>query len=273
MGDNALSIVEESNAEKELFERIEGYFQSSRALEAELRDTRFSLYVLAASLRQKYLDPNTHKYDPQFRNWFFKRRPLTDRSRFGKLSNFVKFARVGMLVNYIATHSENAEEDLAKLPLNLATLYQINVVREVLFNRVKDQRTFWALFEATPTRKSITDPRPKLNRPALIHPEVRADEIQRWRKAWENPTSENEADEKDFTIPIATIYAHKSMFDIDKRTGDHSGRVKLADLKDYLKKLDAMTSKNEERFQVTDKLSELEGRYAKLSGEKKALKK
>jgi hypothetical protein len=268
LGDNVLSVVEGTDAEARLFETIEGYFQASRALEIELRDTRFALYVLAASLRRKYLDPKTHKYDADFRSWFFKRRPLTDREHFGRLSNFVKFAKVGELVHYIASNSENAEADLAKLPLNLAALYQIHIVRERLLFRAKENRIFWQLFESTPTRKSLTDNRPKLNRPALIHPEVRAEEIQRWRHSWENPSEAEDVETREFTIPIATIYAHKSMFEFDKRSGDHKGAVKLSDLKEYLRQLDSLTAKNKKRFRIDDKLTELEDRFAKLSNEK-----
>lgn len=263
LGHNALSVTDGTDAEKTLYNQIETYFSRESALEAGLKDIRFRLFVLAASLRKRYLDPSTNEYDKAFRNWFFDRRNL--QLRFGNLDNFSKYASAGELVNFIATESKTPNDDLAKLPSSITVLYQISLVRKDLFQRLKGAWIFWQLFVATPRRKSLTDTDTKPDRESLIHPHATEDDISNWWSAWQNPApATSNTSRKLISIPVATIFVHKTLYDFDQRTGDHKGVVDLDDLTRLLKEVSAsFNGRNSSKFRIETALDDIKERYEK----------
>ena len=130
LGHNQISIEEGTSAEVELYERIKFHFSTAK-------DNRFHLYVLAASIRNRYRDKKNDKYPNAFYEWF-RRRKLKD--IFKSTENFVYYAGAGDVVNSVAT---NHETDLAQLPSSVSALYRI--WDEV--GRFKDVKSFLTLRE------------------------------------------------------------------------------------------------------------------------------
>ncbi len=276
LGHNEISIEEGTEAEAKLYSQIETYANSEATLLKSLKETRYNLYVIAASLRKKYLNAKTGKYSEEFYDWY-RRRNLN--GFFGTHPNFTKYAAAGDLVNFVATKSKTPETDLEKLPSTLATLYELSLVKTELLNS-KHERIFWQLFVSTPKRKFQTDKSIKLDKIPLIRNETVIREngeneiristtekdIKDWRTAWNNPaksSSSRRADEE-ITVPVATIYAHKTLYDFNSRTGDHEGEVGLDDLTNLLQKLQsAFTAQNANVFRIKTEMVEIEERYKK----------
>jgi hypothetical protein len=264
LGHNALSIDQGTTTEEQLFRRIEASFRKESELEQSLKDTRFSLYIIAASLRRKYLNPETNKYRKEFHEWFFDRRKLS--LIFKGLPNFTKCALVGELIHFIATTSESPSEDIAKLPAYLSALYQIYLVKEELFQRSKNQKIFWQLFFRTPKRKSAADSNVTYDDVPLIHPKVTEQEIRVWLDAWTSRPNRvaHKARRSTISVPVATIYVHKTIYDFDKKTGDHNGDVKLDELKALMKSVEAtFTARTKSKFDIASNLKKIEARYRK----------
>jgi hypothetical protein len=199
LGHNQISIANGTDAEAELFLEIESLFSKEETLLQNVKDTRFRLYVLAASLRKRYWTAKTNKYDKDFHDWYgTKGRNL---NRFFKtFPNFTKYAAAGDLVNFIATRSETPKDDLAKLPSSLIALYHLSRVKSGLIDQ-NLERIFWTLFVSTPKRKSMTDKNIKFEETPLIHgeyvvrrngtnevePATVAQDIIDWWDLWNNP--------------------------------------------------------------------------------------
>ena len=275
LGHNEISIEEGTAAEAELFQQIETYATREVALLQDVKETRYRLFVLAASLRKRYLNPKTNKYDQAFHDWYSAKERNLNRY-FKTFSNFTKYAAAGDLVNFVATRSKTPEADLEKLPSSRRTLSELSQVKDNLLAE-KQERIFWALFVSTPRRKSLTDRDIKFDKTPLIHGEqMVGNEIQSatteediidWRDAWNNPSSATKLDQarkKKISVPVAIIYVHKTIYDFHQRTGEHKGEVDLDDLTRLMREVgSSFTTRNSNKFRIETNMDTIMERYKK----------
>lgn len=223
------------------------------------RDNRFHIFLLAAGMRKKYLQPSDvgkDTYSADFRSWYDDNGMA---KLFGKLeSSFSKYAASGTVIEFVAEgsylNSENRPADLAPinprpfldaLPVTVTSLYELSLIKE----RV-DGRTFRALFKSKPTRKSLDEDLRSANtsdKLPLIHPHATAAELASWRKNWGDPPQPKlpRADKR--TLMLAAITVSGELFDFDK-DGEHVGSVKLDEVKDCIARLrDLISELNDER--------------------------
>jgi len=281
LGHNEISIADGTDAEKTLYGEIESLFSKEATLLQNVKDTRFRLYILAASLRKRYRIPRTKKkYDPAFHDWYgAKGRHL---NRFFKtFSNFTKYAAAGDLVNYVATKSRTPADDLAKLPSSLGTLYELHRAKDALIKQ-KNEQIFWTLFVSTPKRKSRTDRNIKFDPTPLIHdeyvvrqddgtnevePATTAKDIADWLDAWKNPTATQKS-KSEMNVIVATIYAHRSIFSFN-RQGDHVGTVDLSDITKLIHDVSSAFGKRDSnQFRIETDIDVIKKRYMKNKQQK-----
>jgi hypothetical protein len=280
IGHNQISIADGTDAEADLFREIESLFSKEESLLQNVKDTRFRLYIIAASLRKRYWNAKTNKYDQAFHEWYgTKGRNL---NRFFKtFPNFTKYAAAGDLVNYVATQSATPDDDLAKLPPSLLTLYHLHLVKNGLIEQ-NHERVFWTLFVSTPKRKSRPDKSIKFDKTPLIHgervvklddgtndiqPATIAQDIIDWWSTWNNPVATQKS-KNEFSIPVATIYAHKSLFSFN-RQGDHDGTVDLADITKLMREVRSyFTTRNSAKFRIETEVADVTDRYTKRKKQK-----
>jgi len=275
LGHNEISIADGTDAEAYLYGEIESLFSKEATLLQNTKETRFRLYILAASLRKRYLNSRTGR--KAFNDWFGpKGRNLY---RFFKtFPNFLKYAANGDLVNFVATKSKTPVEDLAKLPSSLRTLYQLHLAKEDLIEQ-KNEAIFWTLFESTPKRKSLTDKNIKYDQTPLIHdehwddetnevePATVAEDIKDWLDAWNNPTAPKKTN-SEMNVPVATIYAHRSIFSFN-RQGDHDGTVDLSDITKLIRDVSSAFGKtNNSQFRLETDIDVITKRYLKNKKQK-----
>lgn len=242
LGDNEISVEKDTEAEKQIFKQIEDCFKAERELESTLKNARFSFYILAASLRKKYLNKDSNSYHPEFHEWYSKRRNLE--RQLGSLSNFTRYALAGELISFIVSTQEDPTTYLAKLPSGMTALYEIHRVKTELYKRPKDESIFFKLFFRRALRASVTSEVRFEDKP-LIYPEVTTHELKEWLDGWmpEEKGLSKKAQRKTFSVPVATIYAHKSLFDFDKKSGDHVGKIGIKELGAFIKELKSTLAK------------------------------
>jgi len=219
------------------------------------RDNRFRIYLLAAGLRDRYLDKKTKAYSQEFRDWYQQEGM---EKRFGKLeSSFVRYASAGTVIDHVANPTiedlpagvqpEDPTPRLEQLPLSVGTLYELSKVL------ADAPEAFDLCFTYKPRRADIATPRVhwETRGPALINPEVSEAEVKKWRKDWMEPPVPKTPRKDKRTLLCAAITVSGELFDFDRKTGEKIGGVDLPDVEAFLEKLNALFA---EEFAVQFKL-------------------
>lgn len=239
------------------------------------RDNRFHIFLLAAGMRKKYLQPSDggkDTYTADFRIWYADNGMA---KLFGKLeSSFSKYAASGTVIEFVAEgsylNSENRPAALAPidprpfldaLPVTVTSLYELSFIKEQV-----DGKIFRALFKCKPTRKSLDEDLRSANtndKQPLIHPHATAAELAAWRKNWGDPPKPKLPRNDKRTLMLAAITVSGELFDFDK-DGEPVGSVKMDEVKDCLARLrDLVSELNDERanFLVLDNFDYLDLGY------------
>ena len=208
----------------------------------EARENSFEIYLYAAGLRNRYLDPATHSYSAEFNAWYSKQ---ALEQLFGKLSSFSKYASAGEAVNHFGQHYRGGKY-INQLPISRNALYELSML--------VDGTTDTQLEKLFHSGGPDNDP--------LIHPSATADEISAYRK---DGSAKNRAKTKTrksrFTIPLATIYVSKDLYRFNRTTGAHSGSVDLSDVEKAINRLNA--GLDQSIFDIRDNLRRITGAYRK----------
>ena len=220
------------------------------------RKSRFDIFILSTSIRNRYLDKKTNSYKKEFEDWF-KKNKLDE--LYGSMSNFTKYCGCGEVINYVATKTDDPKKYLNQLPLTIGSLYELSMVLK------KDIDLFKILFHFTPTRTSVDEPKVqwKTKRSPLINSTVTEINVRKWRQKFENPPPPKVKRTDKRTLKFITISVNGELWDFDKKTGDKVGCVDLNDVEDFLKQVNGLiTDKNKLQFKITDELEYLtEGYY------------
>jgi len=230
------------------------------------RDNRFRIYLLAAGMRDRYLNPKTKAYTPEFRAWY-EQEELE--KLFGKLeSSFVRYASAGNVVAYIANpdievlpagvEPEDPTSRLEQLPLSVGTLYELSKILS------DDPEVFDLCFTYKPRRANTDTPRVLWDTrgPALIHPEVSEADVKKWRADWLTPPQPKEPRSDKRTLLLGAITVSGELFDFDRKTGDKVGAVDLPEVEEFLAKLNAMFAGDSTvQFRLMDNMDYLNNGY------------
>lgn len=223
-GDNRISLS------VQLAEEIRERFATDR-------DNRFKLYILAAAIREKYLDRATGNYTADFQSWYLSNGM---KELFGSLQNFTKYAMAGEVVHFVDTQTSNPEKYLQQLPLSVGTLYELSILLK------QSNDTFRVCLHFTPSRKSLEAPKHDwtTKRPALINSEVTEQKVRTWRQKWNNPPPPKVKRTDKRTLPFITITCSGELFDFDKKTGEKTGCIDLDDVENFLEIVSNLFSEN-----------------------------
>jgi hypothetical protein len=206
----------------------------------EARENSFEIYLYAAGLRNHYLDPATHSYSAEFIAWYAKHEL---EQLFGKLSSFSKYASAGDMVNHFGQHYRSGKY-INQLPISRNALYELSML--------VDETTDTQLEKFFHSGGTDNDP--------LIHPSATAGDISAYRKGSSANISANTKTRKSrFTIPLATIYVSKDLYQFNRTTGAHSGSVDLSDVEKALNRLNAGV--DTKIFDVRDNLERITSTY------------
>ena len=111
------------------------------------RDHLFELYLLAAGIRQEYLNPANGHYSDEFNSWYTSEN-LKD--VFGKLSNFTKYASAGEAIAYVAKLGSTPKKYLPNLQSSMIALYEISQITK------HHPDAFAVCLHFTPRRRTLT---------------------------------------------------------------------------------------------------------------------
>ena len=232
---------------QKLADEIRQHFATDRA-------NRFQLFVLAAGIRNKYLNKKTAEYSDEFREWYEK---YSLAKLFGKLPNFTKYASAGDVVAYVAKKTSDPRRYLDQLPTSVGTLYEISLL-------LKDRETFKLCLNFTAKRKSLDEPKEEwaTKQPPLFNPRATEAQIRLWRQNWIDPPVKKKRTDKR-TLVLATIRVSGELYDFDKKTGDKTGCVDLPEVEKLLAEISKHFSRtNEKKFLLDSALRTLtEGYY------------
>lgn len=222
------------------------------------RDHMFELYLLAAGIRDQYLNTKNGHYSDDFTKWY---QSENLKEVFGELSNFTKYALCGTAISYVATKTENPKEYLKQLPVSLTALYEVHHIAS------RHPDTLPVCFYFTPQRKSLTAPKHKWitkNTEALIHPEVAARDLKNWIDAWENPKQATLVKPKDKykrTVKLLTISVSEDIFGFDE-VGNKTGAVDMPELHSLVAQIQTLFSKsNEKQFLLETEIDDITEKY------------
>jgi hypothetical protein len=222
------------------------------------RDHMFELYLLAAGIRDQYLNPKNGNYSDDFTTWY-RHESLKD--VFGELPNFTKYAFCGNVISFVALNSEYSKDYLNQLPVSLTALYEVHHIA------TRHPEALKVCFHFTPRRKSLSAPKPKWvtkNTEALIHPEVAARDLKNWIDAWEDPKQAALVKPKDKfrrTVKLLTVSVSEDIFGFDE-VGNKTGTVDLPELHSLLAQLQTMFSKhNEKQFLLETEIDAISEKY------------
>jgi hypothetical protein len=168
------------------------------ALQGNVRENTIAMAMKAFEIRSQYLSEDGRRYDEAFEKWWAS---FNLDSIFGKRANFTKYAAAGE-----ALEKAKVGEYRDRLPLTLTALYEVSqLTPDELKLSVQD--TF--------SRDSLTDtPKGRQKPTPVVHPEATAAEIKSWRKRWRSPKPKSTEKRR---LPYATIKAHGSLYDTDKK--------------------------------------------------------
>ena len=187
--------------DKELADKIKG-------LLGKIRTSVVELAIIAANIRNQYLDASGKKYDGDFQA-FWKNFGME--KNFGSQANFTKYASSGDAIGMVKAQYEQYEN---RLPITLTALYEFSLLT---------QDEMELCLEDTFTRTEVTSDRSKWKQPKkpkpLITPSTTAGAIKSWRTNWRNPKAPVTDKRR---LKIAEIKVHGSLYDFKggKPTGD-----------------------------------------------------
>lgn len=264
MGDPVRKQV--SNVIEVNFKKSDYYFRNKLELNKELvnelrdkfeteRKSKFGIFILSSSIRNKYLDKKTNSYKKQFEDWF-KSNKLNE--LYGSLPNFTKYCGCGEVVNYIGTKTHDPETYLKQLPLSVGALYELSMILK------KDKELFEMLLHFTPSRKSVDEPKVqwKTTRKPLITNTSTELGIRTWRQKFDNPPPPKVKRTDKRTLKFITITVNGELWDFDKKTGDKKGCVDLNEVEEFLQKVNGLINdSNTMKFKVVDELDYLTHGY------------
>jgi hypothetical protein len=255
-----------SNVIEVNFKKSDYYFRNKLELNKELvnelrdkfeteRKSKFGIFILSSSIRNKYLDKKTNSYNKQFEDWF-KNNKLNE--LYGSLPNFTKYCGCGEVVNYIGTKTHDPETYLKQLPLSVGALYELSMILK------KDKELFEMLLHFTPSRKSVDEPKVqwKTTRKPLITNTSTELGIRTWRQKFDNPPPPKVKRTDKRTLKFITITVNGELWDFDKKTGDKKGCVDLHEVEEFLQKVNGLIDdSNTMKFKVVDELDYLTHGY------------
>ena len=85
-------------------------------------ENSYELYLYAAALRRRYLDPAEGEYSPEFKDWYATHEMKT---LLGNMSSFTKYALAGETVLYFA-HDFEGGKYVNQLPVSRNALYELS---------------------------------------------------------------------------------------------------------------------------------------------------
>lgn len=190
---------------KELADKIKG-------LLGNIRTSVVELAVIAANIRNQYLDASGKKYDGDFQA-FWKNYGME--KNFGSQANFTKYASAGDAIGLVKAQYEKYEN---RLPITLTALYEFSQL---------NQEEMELCLENTYSRTEVTADRSKWDAPKkkpkpLITPSTTAGAIKAWRTNWRNPKA---AATDKRRLKIAEIKVHGSLYDF--KEGKHNGILSI----------------------------------------------
>lgn len=248
-GSNGISL------DKKLADQIRKHFNTDR-------QNRFQLFLLAAGIRNKYLDKKKREYSKDFDEWFRKHK-MED--VYGGITNFIKYASAGDVVAHTAFNTSDPEKYLQQLPTSLRALYEISFILKLSIEKKNNwfllcltHRQFIKLENGkeVSTRDKSTVP--------LINRHVTAPEIRAWLENRNNPVETLKQKRKDDRVLLlATISVSGSLYNFNKKTGDHIGAAKLQEVQRLMTELTGIFSKTEKIIKIDSNLLELETKYEK----------
>jgi hypothetical protein len=180
-----------------LVEEFKGY-------QKNIRDNTVAMAEKAYDIRSQYLSADGRKYDEVFEKWW---NVHNLKKVFGKRANFTKWAMSGEALAK-AEFSKYSDH----MPTTLTGLYEVSQLTPEEVKLCLQDRY---------TRASLTDQPKGQKRPSpVIHPDASAAEIKAWRNRWRNPPVKSTEKRR---LTFATIKAHGSLYDFEKKTGKHGG--------------------------------------------------
>ena len=221
-----------------------------KSLQKDGQKNTWQTFLYAAAIKDHYAESENEEHKNSFSKWY---RQHDLRKFFGTKSQFYKCAAAGNTIAYFAKNFPDTDEDLVyHLPTSMNALYEISLLL--------DQKTKEHIKRLC-YGGGVKDPEDN-KQLALITPIVSAAEIKAYRENGSKKRKtkvQKSAREQQYNIPIATIYANKSLYDFDKR-GKHKRDVDLRDIKSQIQSLAKL---NGNQFDVRDNLSKIERLYKK----------
>jgi hypothetical protein len=224
------------------------------------RENRFQLFLLAAGIRKRHMKRTGKKkeeYEDEFRDWYASKE--MDKL-FGTLPNLTKYGAAGEVIAHTAA-IKDGEKYLSQLPTSIRALYSAHILLQ------KDKKLFEVCLKVHPTRKSVDDPQSewgaKGNDP-LIHSYATSEEIDAFTERWFNsqqPTQTSPVDKEEMVL-LAKVYVSKDLFQFEKRTGKHLGRVDIKEVEELLGELQSRLPKGK-AFAVEDDITKIKDKYYK----------
>ncbi len=221
------------------------------------RENRFQLFLLAAGMRNRYLNKATNSYEKEFSDWYTKKK-MND--LFGGLSNFTKYASAGDVVAHVASSSSDPQKFLDRLPVSVGALYEISQILN------DGPEVFNLCLRFTATRKTLDQPKHEWTTkyPALIRHNTTEAQVRNWRRHWNNPPPVRQKRTDKRTLPFAVITCSGELFDFHRKTGEKIGCLDLPEVEAFLEKLNSLfTEDNALQFKIVDSMDYLTEGYFK----------
>lgn len=262
--DELLTELPGDNVVSALGEELSNHFLTYNK---QASQNRIKIALLASKVKKKHTNQSdkfeTGKTTP-FYAWF-ENHNLG--KVFGTTSTFSKYASVGDL---LLKHKNHLGRDVGQLPSTITALYAIS--------KMSDDEIELCL-EDHYTRKGsfIQDKKDydrKYKKPTpVINPHATEASINKWRQDWFTPPVKPTDTRR---LSFFSIKADTTVFDFNKDTGKHKGKLSidmLASLHDKIKAaVDEIVKEHTEVLLVEDNLPKIQERYekAKTSAEKAA---
>jgi hypothetical protein len=178
---------------RELVDEFKGYQKG-------IRGDTVSMAQKAFGIRSQYLSADGRKYDAVFESWW-STHDLD--AVFGSRANFTKWASSGE-----ALEKARIDEHSDQMPTTLTALYEVSQLTPGELKLCLQDRY---------TRTSLTDePKGSKKPKPLIHPEVTAAEIKKWRVRWRSPKAKSYEKRR---LAFATLQVHGSLYDEKSKHG------------------------------------------------------
>ena len=208
-----------------------------RNLRREAAGKVVEMCVLAHAVRAANIN-QSGDYNKSFSDWYSQNN--MDRV-FGGRPNFTKYASAGQV---IFNNQKLLGKDLSQLPLAVSALYEIH-------DMTPDEMALCVEDHYTRDSITVTDKiqyKKKYKKPTpVIHGNATAASIKNWIKNWRTPPktkSENR------TVPFIQIFAHGSVYNMDKNTFEPTGKVTVTQLEEIQNAIIKTLGKTDEYIRV-----------------------